>query len=185
MLKVAISFHRLPSKSRVVISCGQRIDVNLRVLFCKFKLTDQIHILPSDRRRTPDDLDSIPVAGGQLLLIHSRQDQRVVVDDGVGNEPGTFVPDLLFRFGFYPEFTGIDIGNRSSHTVIRLAAIKRLLNALPEYRVIDEIKDMKRPTNIVQFPERLLGLVLPLITGELTHDGCLSHVFLRKGSQMR
>lgn len=74
------------------------------------------------------------------------------MDDGVGNKPGTFVPDLLLRFGFYPEFTGIDIGNRSSHTVIRLAAIKRLLNALPEYRVIDEIEDMKRPTDIVQFP---------------------------------
>ena len=59
------------------------------------------------------------------------------------NKPGTIVPDLLLRFGFYPEFAGIDIGNGSSHAMIRLAAIKRLLDALPEYRVIDEIKDMK------------------------------------------
>lgn len=83
MLLLTIPLNRFSPEIWIAISCSQRLDINLGVFFRKFKLTDQIHILPGNGRCAFDDLDSILVAGRQFLLIHPRQGQRVVVDDGV------------------------------------------------------------------------------------------------------
>ena len=67
--------------------------------------------------------------------------------------------------------------------MVGLASIQRFLNTLAKYRIIDEIKDVDRPPNIIQLPGRFLGLVLPRIGTELADDSCLRHILLRKGRQ--
>ena len=38
-----------------------------------------------------------------LLLVHAGEQQGVVVDDGVGDQPGALIPYLLLGFGFDAE----------------------------------------------------------------------------------
>jgi hypothetical protein len=42
---------------------------------------------------------------------------------------------------------------------------------------------MKSTADVLQFPQRLLGLVLALITGEFAHNGGLCHLLLSQGGQ--
>src|SRR5689334_21032711 len=43
------------------------------------------------------------VARGALLLVDAREQGRVVVDDGVGDQAGTLVPQLLLGFGVHAQ----------------------------------------------------------------------------------
>ena len=61
--------------------------------------------------------------------------------------------------------------------------MERLLHALPQLRVIDEIEDLERPADLVAFPQGFLGWVLPRVVAELAHDGGLGHVLVRQRRQ--
>ena len=71
--------------------------------------------------------DSLQVGCYHLLLVNPRSEQGVVVNDSVGNQPGTHVPDLLLRLGFHPEIAGGDVGDGLRHAVVGLAAIEHFL----------------------------------------------------------
>ena len=58
--------------------------------------------------------------------------------------------------------------------------MERLLHALPQLRVIDEIEDLERPADLVEFPQGFLGWVLPRVVAELAHDGGLGHVLVHQ-----
>ena len=95
------------------------------------------------------------------------------MNDGVGDEPSALVPNLLLRFGFYPELARIDVGNRPSHAMVCLAPIQGLLHALPQHRIVNELQDEGGAANIVQFLKGFLGLALPGIGAQLAHNGGL------------
>jgi len=57
------------------------------------------------------------------------------------------------------------------------------LNTLAKYRIIDEIEDVDRPPNIIQLPQRFLGLVLTCIGTQFADDRRLRHILLSKGGQ--
>ena len=62
--------------------------------------------------------------------------------------------------------------------MIGLPSVECLLNTLAQLHVIDEVQDVYRPTNVVQFPKGLLGLVLPGVAAEFSHNGGLGGVLL-------
>ena len=99
------------------------------------------------------------------------------------DQPGAFVPDLLLRFGLHTKLPGVDVGDRAPHPVVGLTAVKRFLHALPQGGIVDEIEDIDASPDVVQLPERLLGLVLTGIRTQFAHDRRLSHILLRKRCQ--
>jgi hypothetical protein len=58
------------------------------------------------------------------------------------------------------ELPGVDVGDRASKPVIGFTAIERFLNALPKSDLVDVGEDVERSVEIVQFPQRFLGLIL-------------------------
>jgi len=56
-------------------------------------------MLPGTGRNTPQQLYRPLVASSHFLFVDLGEQRRVVVENGVGQEPRTFVPYLLFRFG--------------------------------------------------------------------------------------
>jgi hypothetical protein len=71
------------------------------------------------------------VAGCELFVVHARQQQRVVVDDRVGDQTRALVPDMLLGLRLHAELPGVDVADRASKAVICFTAIERFLNALP------------------------------------------------------
>jgi len=55
------------------------------------------------------------------------------------------------------------------------------LHALPQLDIIDEIENVERTTDVFQFPQGLLGLILAGIAAQLAHNCGLCHILLRKG----
>jgi hypothetical protein len=82
------------------------------------------------------------------------------VDDRVGDQPRALVPDLLLGLRPDAELPGVDVGDRASKPVIGFTAIERFLNALPKSDLVDVGEDVERSVEIVQFPQRFLGLIL-------------------------
>ena len=135
-------------KVRVVITRRQCLDVNLRSARREVKVADQIDIPPSDGRRAPENLDRLLVIGCELLLVLPRQEQGIVVDDGVCDEPLALVPDLLLRFGLHAELARIHVRNGPPHAVVvSLASIQRFLNTLAKDRITHKIEDVDRAPN--------------------------------------
>ena len=53
-----------------------------------------------------------------------RQNKCIVKDDCIGNQPGTFAPDLLFLFSSYPEFSEISVKYRPPQFMVSLSSVK-------------------------------------------------------------
>jgi hypothetical protein len=149
-------------------------------LIVKSKLPIRLTLRQATGRGAFENLDSFQVACRQFLLIYPREEQGVVVDDRVSDQPAAFVPDLLLRFGLHAKFTGVDVRDRASHPVAGLAAVECLLRALPQGGIVDEVEDIDASADVVQLPERLLGLVLTGIGTQFAHDRRLGHILLRK-----
>jgi len=66
---------------------------------------------------------------------------------------------------------------------VGLTAVERFLHALPQGGIVDEVEDIDASADVVQLPERLLGLVLTGIGTQFAHDRRLGHIFLHKGCQ--
>lgn len=62
--------------------------------------------------------------------------------------------------------------------MIRLPSIERLLHALSQRDVVDELKDVERPVNVVELPQCLFRLVLANIATELADDRRLADLLL-------
>ena len=62
--------------------------------------------------------------------------------------------------------------------MIGFAAIEGFLHILTQFNVINEFQDIERPTDILQFPQSFLGLILSLVAGEFAYNRRLSHFFL-------
>ena len=92
------------------------------------------------------------IAGGRFLLIHTREQEGVVVDDRIGNESRAFVPDLLLGLGSHAEFTGVDLGDCAPEPVIGFAAIECFLHALAQCHIVNERENTECLTDIIQFP---------------------------------
>ena len=60
---------------------------------------------------------SARLSGGHLLLVDPREQQSVLEDDRVGDQPGAFVPDLLFRLGTVIRASGPNLFAIGGHNV--------------------------------------------------------------------
>ena len=118
-----------------------------------------------------------------FLLIDLGKQRRVVVEDRVGQKPRTFVPDLLLGFRFDAELPAVHESHRPAQTVIGFAAIEGLLHVLAKLLVINGFQNMEGATDVLQFPQRLLGLVLPHITRQFAYNRGLRHILLRQRGQ--
>lgn len=54
---------------------------------------------------------------------------------------------------------------------------------MAQLHVVNEFQDVEGTADILQFPQRFFGLVLPLIAGEFAHNGGLRHLLLSQGGQ--
>jgi hypothetical protein len=45
--------------------------------------------------------------------------------------------------------------------VVGLAPVERSLNVLPQSGIVDEVQNIDASQDVVQLPQRLLGLILP------------------------
>jgi hypothetical protein len=141
----------------ILVARRQCFDVDRRRTGGEVEVADQIDVAPGEGRGAFEDLDGFQVASCQLLLVYPREEQSVVVDDRVGYQPGTFVPDLLLRFGLHAEFPGVDIGDRAPHPVVGLSAVERFLHVLSEAGIVDEVEDGDASEDVVQLPEPTSG----------------------------
>lgn len=103
----------------------------MRLSLLEIKRADQVDVLPRIGRNLFDDLGGDVVSGGLLLCVHTREQQRVIIDDRVGDQARALVPDLLLGLRLDAELPGVDVGDRASKPVIGFTAIERFLNALP------------------------------------------------------
>ena len=60
-------------------------------------------VAPGDGRDALEYLDGFEIADRRFPLVDAGQEQGVVVDDGVGDQPGAFVPYLLLGFNLDTE----------------------------------------------------------------------------------
>ena len=67
--------------------------------------------------------------------------------------------------------------------MISFTAIEGLLYVLAKLLVIDGFQDMQIATDVLQFPQGFLGLVLPHITRQFPHYRGLCHILLRQRGQ--
>lgn len=74
-------------------------------------------MLPGDGRHAGDQFRRGLVARGALSLVHTRKERCVVVDDRVGDQARTFVPELLLGFGMHAQFATVDVGDRPAQAV--------------------------------------------------------------------
>jgi hypothetical protein len=95
------------------------LDINLRMLFSKFKSTAKINMPPGNGRNTLDCgcfflLSSLFCLGKQRRL-----NICVTEDDAIGDEPCAFAPDMLFKLRSDPKFSLIVVEYRPLQLVIR------------------------------------------------------------------
>lgn len=57
-------------------------------------------MLPSNRRNLLEEGGCLGITVALFAFQQRRQDRGIVVNDAVGNQTATFIPDLLFVFGF-------------------------------------------------------------------------------------
>jgi hypothetical protein len=62
-----------------------------------------VDVAPGNGRDALEDPDGVEVVGRRLLLVNAGEEQGGVVDDGVGDQTGAFIPDLLLGFVFDAE----------------------------------------------------------------------------------
>ena len=55
---------------------------------------------------------------------------RIVIDDRISDQSGTFIPDLLFLFGFNSELSAVDERDRSPQSMIGFSSIQCFLYTL-------------------------------------------------------
>lgn len=77
---------------------GEGFDVDDGRSLCEVEVADQVDVAPGNRRDALEDSDGVEIAGRRLLLVNAGEEQGVVVDDGVGDQPGTLVSYLLLGF---------------------------------------------------------------------------------------
>jgi len=101
-----------------LVARRQGFDVDRRRNGREVEVVDQIDVASSDGRGAFENIDGFQVTCCQLLFVYLREEQGVVVDDSVDDQPGAFVPDLLLRFGLHAQFTGVDMGDCAPHPVV-------------------------------------------------------------------
>jgi hypothetical protein len=79
----------------ILITLCQGFDVDRRRTGREIEVADQIDVAPSDGRGAVENIDGFQIACCQFLLIYPREEQGVVVDDRVGDQPGALIPDLF------------------------------------------------------------------------------------------
>ena len=62
----------------VVITRGERIDVDVRFSLLEIKRADQVDVLPDIGRNIFDDVGGYAVPDGLLLRVHTRKQQGVM-----------------------------------------------------------------------------------------------------------
>ena len=118
-------------------------------------------MLPRHRRHALNESDGVQVSRRHLLFVHFGQQGRVVVADRIGNQPGAIVPDLLLGFRLNLELAAIDERDRPAEPVIGLAPVERLLYALTQLDIVNEVQYVDGAKDVVQLPQGLFGVVLP------------------------
>ena len=71
---------------RAGIACGQRFQVEVGLSGVEIQVSKQIDVLLGDGGDRLDQVQHRHVAGRLLLLVDTRQEGRIVVDDGIGKE---------------------------------------------------------------------------------------------------
>ena len=107
---------------------NDRRDVNDLWGLGELVASTEIDMLP----RYGGDLRQQRGAGGVTTPCFMReqvgQDRRIIVNDAVGNEPATLLPQLLVIFRLEAELSEIGVGHRAAQLMVILPAIERPLD---------------------------------------------------------
>jgi len=140
-------------------------------------------VLPGYRGDTLEDLRGGEVATKLQLGQCLGQDQGVVVDDGVADQSGTLVPDLLFMLGAGPESTTVGISDGAAQLMVGLAAVERLLDVAPQHRRIDAVQQVQGADDSIELPQRSLRAVLAAVGAQFSDDHALGRGLQRQREQ--
>jgi hypothetical protein len=119
---------------RIAVPGRQGVKIHGGHLGTEFDGTEQIDVLPGNRRNAAEQVDRLLVAGSALFLVDLGQLRRVVVDDRIGDQARAFVPDLLLGFGFDAEPPAVDKRHGAPKSVIGFSPVERLFGSHHHFR---------------------------------------------------
>jgi len=129
---------------------------------------------PGDGRNSPGHFGFLHLAGAFFPGHQFGEKISIIKDDTVGNEPGTFILDLLLQFGFDSQLSAICIRYRSFKAVILFSTIDYSLNpSLKNWR-IDVIKKIDGLEDIINLAEGFFGFTLPGRRAQFSNYDALS-----------
>jgi hypothetical protein len=81
-------------------------------------------VLPGHRRRLREEGRAVLVALVSLVGDQVGQDRGMIINDAVGHQPATFLPQLLFIFCLEAELAEVGIRDRTAELVVILATVQ-------------------------------------------------------------
>ena len=103
------------------------------------------------------------------------------MDDAVGNQAATLIPEMLFIFSFEAKLPEVGVGYGSAQLVVILTPVQDTLNIPTQGGRVDIVQEVQTLNDVVIFPKGAFSFVFAGIGTEFTYDNTLGCGFKSQG----
>src|SRR3954452_6276624 len=119
-------------------------------------MSKQVDVLPSHRGDLPQQRKRFSIVAPLIPLQQRREQNRVVGDDDIGDQPATLVADRDGEISA-PEqlFAAADLGERRAQLMVGLDAVLRAMDVALKLGVEQVVESGEAANQLVEFEDRL------------------------------
>ena len=137
---------------------------------------------PGHRGDFLQQLDCFLVAGGLVALQQFREQDGIVGDDDIGDQPGALVADRHIEVSPAGQlFPAADLGNCRPQLMIGLEPVLRAMDISLQLRVSEIVEGVDAAHQLIEFKDRLAGRVVLGQRTQLANQRALARFLESKG----